>query len=180
MMQPMRILSFIAALFVAAASLAAEKPADTARFVTTQITVEGAVQNPLVLDVEALRQFPRQQIGDVPMICQSGADLGKLELVHGALLRDILEKAVVVAPEHNDVKKMVIIATASDGYRVVFSWQEVFNSPVGDGVVVFYEKGGKPLDDASGRIAMISTKDLRTGPRHVKWLSGIEVRKIVD
>jgi len=27
---------------------------------------------------------------------------------------------------------------------------------------------------------MISSRDLRAGPRHVKWLSGIEVHKIVD
>ena len=40
--------------------------------------------------------------------------------------------------------------------------------------------GGQPLADDEGRIAMVSTKDTRTGPRHVKWLQGIEVRKIVD
>ena len=37
-----------------------------------------------------------------------------------------------------------------------------------------------PLADDEGRIALISGKDIRTGPRHVKWLQSIEVRKIVD
>jgi len=73
-----------------------------------------------------------------------------------------------------------VIASATDGYKVVFSWSEIFNSPVGEGVIVFFEKDGKPLADDEGRIALISSRDLRTGPRHVKWLSGIEVRKIVD
>ena len=77
-------------------------------------------------------------------------------------------------------KKMAIIAGASDGYKVVFSWNEIFNSPIGDGVIVFFEKDGFPLADDEGRIALVSTKDLRTGPRHVKWLQSIEVRKIVD
>jgi hypothetical protein len=106
--------------------------------------------------------------------------MGKIESLSGVLLRDILEQAKVVAPGHNDVKKMIIVATASDDYKVVFSWTEVFNSPVGEGVIVFFERNGRPLADDEGHIAMISTKDLRTGPRHVKWLSGIEVRKIAD
>jgi hypothetical protein len=37
-----------------------------------------------------------------------------------------------------------------------------------------------PLGDQEGRIALISAKDTQTGPRHVNWLNGIEVRKIVD
>ena len=114
------------------------------------------------------------------MVCQSGANLGQLEHLKGVLLRDILEKAAVVSHSHNDVKKMAIIATASDGYKVIFSWTEVFNSPLGDGVIVFFEKDGKALGDDEGRIALVSTKDTRTGPRHVKWLQGIEVRKIVE
>jgi len=119
-------------------------------------------------------------MGNVPLICQSGANMGKLEHFKGVTLREILDKAVVVAPGHNDTKKMIIIAGASDGYKVVYSWTEVFNSPVGEGVMVFYEKDGQPLGDDEGRIAMVSTKDLRTGPRHVKWLQSIEVRQLSD
>lgn len=149
-------------------------------FVTEQIAVSGAVENKLKLSVEDLRQFPPQQVGELPLVCQSGADRGKLENFKGVLLRDILEKAKVVSRGHNDVKKIAIIASASDGYKVVFSWSEIFNSPVGEGVLVFFEKNGLPLSDEQGRIAMVSTKDIRTGPRHVKWLQGIEVKKIAD
>lgn len=149
-------------------------------FVTEQIAVSGAVENKLSLSVEDLRKFPPQQVGELPLVCQSGADRGKLENFKGVLLRDILEKAKVIARGHNDVKKIAIIASASDGYKVVFSWSEVFNSPIGEGVLVFFEKNGLPLGDEQGRIAMVSTKDIRTGPRHVKWLQGIEVKKIAD
>lgn len=168
------------ALGVGGQAYAGGKVADPARFVTTGFEVTGAVEHALKLGVAELRQFPPQKIGELPMICQSGARLGQLENLKGVLLRDILEKAVVVSRGHNDVKKTVIIASASDGYKVVFSWSEVFNSPVGEGVIVFFEKDGLPLADEEGRIAMISTKDIRSGPRHVKWLQGIEVRKIVE
>lgn len=167
-------------LFVAGFAWAAEPPAGPAHFVTTRFTVDGAVENRLDLGVEDLAQFPPQQIGELPLVCQSGANLGQLEQLKGVRLRDILEKAVVKAPKHNDVKKMVVVAAASDGYKVVFSWSELFNSPLGEGVIVFFEKDGRPLADDEGRIALVSGKDIRTGPRHVKWLQRIEVRKIVD
>lgn len=154
--------------------------ADTSRFVTESIAVTGAVEHQLKLGVDDLRKFPPTKGGDIAVVCQSGANRGNLENLKGVLLRDILEKAVVVSHSHNDVKKMAIIAIASDGYKVVFSWSEVFNSPIGEGVMVFFEKDGKALGDDEGRIAMVSSKDIRTGPRHVKWLQSIEVRKIAE
>lgn len=149
-------------------------------FVTEQITVTGKVEKPLTLDPAALSKFPPQQVGEVPLVCQTGADKGKLENFKGVRLTDILDQAKILAPGHNDVKKLAIIATASDGYKAVFSWNELFNSPIGEGVMVFFEKDGQPLADSEGRIAMVSSKDSRTGPRHVKWLQNIEVKRIAD
>ncbi|CAG0967589.1 hypothetical protein MTYP_01078 [Methylophilaceae bacterium] len=175
-----RMLFVVVALAFSGASFGDGKVADPARYVTQSITVSGAVEHALILSVDDLRQFPQHQVGEVSLVCQSGANVGKLENFKGVRLRDILERAVVKIAGHNDVKKMVIIASASDGYKVVFSWSEVFNSPIGESVMVFFEKDGLPLADDEGRIAMVSAKDIRTGPRHVKWLQDLEVRKIVE
>lgn len=165
---------------VAHTALARPPQGDTRALVTTQIDVRGAVRQPLTLTVAELRQFPPQQVGEVPLVCQTGAKVGQLEHLKGVRLRDVLTRADIIAPGHNDVKQMVVIATASDDYRVVFSWSELFNSPLGDGVLVLFEKDGAPLGDDEGRIALISTQDTRTGPRHVKWLRTLEVRRLVD
>jgi DMSO/TMAO reductase YedYZ molybdopterin-dependent catalytic subunit len=175
-----RISFIIAAIALAGSAFAANKVADPSEFVTENISISGNVEQKLTLRVDDLKKFPPQQVGKMPVICQSGANKGNIESLKGVLLRDILEKAKVISLDHNDVKKTIIIASASDGYKAVFSWSEIFNSPVGDGVIVFFERDGKPLGDDEGHIAMISTKDIRTGPRHVNWLKEIEVRKIVE
>lgn len=167
-------------LFAAPLLHAAEPVANPTVLVTERLQVGGAVEHPLDLGLAELRAFPAQKISEVPLICQSGANVGKLENFRGVRLRDVLEKEAIKAPAHNDVKKMVVIATASDGYAVVFSWSELFNTAVGDGVLVLFEKDGQPIPDDRGRIALVSTQDLRTGPRSVKWLKSLEVRKIVD
>ena len=180
MMKTLRALFVLTCMVLANTAYADKKVDDASKYVTTQLRISGAVEHPLQLSVDDLRKFPPQKINEIPMVCQSGANLGNKENLKGVLLKDILEKAAVVSKEHNDVKKMVLIATASDGYKVVFSWSEVFNSAIGDGVMVYFEKDGKALGDDEGRIAMVSSKDIRTGPRHVKWLQASEVRKIVD
>ena len=96
----------------------------------------------------------------------------------GVRLIDLLDKADLVAGEPNDLKKTVIVATASDDYKAVFSWNELYNTSIGAGVLVLYANDGKPLADDEGRLALISIHDLHTGPRHVRWLKDVQVRKI--
>ena len=147
------------------------------KFVTESVTVSGAVEHKLELNVDDLRKFTWHEL---PISSHMNGNAGRVETFKGVSLRTLLEAAVVVSRDHNDMKKMAVIAKASDGYAVVFSWNEIFNTAVGEGVLVVFEKDGKPLGEDEGNIAMISAKDVHTGARHVKWLQSIEVRKLVD
>ncbi len=147
---------------------------DFSRFVSDRVAVSGAVENRLDLGVDDLRRIapPRE----IAVALRSGEQVK----FTGVLLRDVLKKAVLASQSHFDPKKTVVVVTASDGYRVVFSLAEVLSSPIGDGVLVFFEKNGKPLEDSEGRLAMVSTADNHVGSRYLKWLRTIEVRRIVD
>jgi hypothetical protein len=46
--------------------------------------------------------------------------------------------------------------------------------------LIVYERDGAPLLDNEGPLALVSLKDTRPGPRHVKWLQSIEVRLVAD
>ncbi len=143
----------------------------------TSLTVSGGVERPSTWSVDDLKKRPAQQIGELRL---PGKDGGKPAVLRGVRLRDLLDEAKIVSRDHHTVKKLAIIATATDGYKVVFSWSELFNSPAGDSVLVLFERDGKPLGREEGPLALIAGKDLRTGPRHVKWLQAVEVRQIVD
>jgi hypothetical protein len=90
-------------------------------------------------------------------------------------LRDVIASAKPVEAKPRDLRKSYIVASASDGYEVVFSWAELFISPVGDNVYVVYERDGAPLSDDEGRIALVVLTDVRP-VRHVKWLSTLVLR----
>lgn len=146
---------------------------DFSDFVSERVVVSGAVKRPLDLDVNALRKLEQREI---PVALRGGGR----QMLKGVLLRDVLKQAELDVQSHHDGKKTIVVATASDGYRVVFSWLEVLASPMGDGVLLILEKDGQPLADSEGRIAMVSAGDNHFGSRYLKWLKTIEVRKIVD
>ena len=65
------------------------------------------------------------------------------------------------------------MATASGEYAVVFSWAELFVSPVGDSVLVVYERDGAPIPDDEGRIALIAVTDRSSStPREMASVLG--------
>ena len=143
-----------------------------------RVAVSGAVQQPLSLGADDLRRLPADQIVTLTLPArQAGAPPS---VVKGVRLRAVLEQAKLVIADHNTVKKLAIIASASDGYTVVFSWSELFNATLGDAVLVVFERDAQPLPAAEGPLALISAQDLRTGPRHVKWLRSVEVRQIAE
>ena len=151
--------------------------------VTTSLTVKGSVERELSLSVEDLKRLPVQRIDDLRSVRDAAGAATSSETTRhytGCLLRDVLERAKPLEKKRLDFRKSVVIATASDGYRAVFSWAELYLSPIGDGVLVVYERDGAPLGDNEGKIALVSLRDTRPGPRHVKWLQSIELRTLTD
>jgi DMSO/TMAO reductase YedYZ molybdopterin-dependent catalytic subunit len=147
--------------------LAALVYAQSPSAVTTALTVKGSVEREVTLSVDDLKRLPVQRIDDVRSMRDSAGTSSAESARHyvGCLLRDVLDRAKPVEKKRVNFRRSLVIATASDGYRAIFSWA--------------YERDGAPLDDSEGRIAL-ELKDARPGPRHVKWLQSIELRTLND
>ena len=142
-----------------------------------QLEVAGAVRQSLRLDAAALATFPAAETGQFTQM-RSGQGTETQSTVRGVKLSALVARAGLAAPGRNDWKNFVIVATATDGYRAVFSWPEITNTAVGDGVLVLFERDGKALDEREGRIALLSAADRQLGARHVRNLMRIEVRAL--
>ena len=161
------------------AALCAAATQAGAQGVTTELEIVGEVNTNLTLTVEGLRAIATHSARDLPASV-SGALAEPYREYSGVLLTELLDKVGLRSERKDDWRRLYVVATASDGYKAVFSWGELFNSRIGRGAMVVFERNGKPLDDSEGRIALLSTEDDRIGPRHVKWLKRIEVRRITD
>lgn len=94
------------------------------------------------------------------------------------LLRDLIVTAKPVEAGRFDLRQSIVVARATDGYVALFTWAELFNSPIGDGVLVATALDGSPIGEGEGRLALVSARDTKSGPRHVRWLQSVELRKI--
>jgi DMSO/TMAO reductase YedYZ molybdopterin-dependent catalytic subunit len=147
------------------------------------LTVKGSVERELVLSIGELKQFPVHAVDDVRVVRDPAAATANPEVARrysGCLIRDVLDRAKPVERNRFDLRRSVVIATARDGYRAVFSWAELYLSPIGEGVLIVYQRDGAALSEDEGPLALVSLKDTRPGPRHVKWLRSLEVRVLAD
>ncbi len=142
---------------------------------TQSLRIIGRVVRPLPIPYATLLAMDSVETGSLPMICGSGEPKGAIGTCRGVLLAELINQAEVVITEHNDTKKMYVVAASDDGYKTVFSWQEIFNSPNGEGILVLLEKDGRPLYQGGGEVDLISACDYLTGPRYVRQLKTIEI-----
>ena len=152
----------------------------TERQAVPTLAVRGNVASPLALTVADLGRFPVHRVDDTRVVRGEGSSGETVRQFAGCLLRDVLLAAKLTERDHFDLRKTIIVATASDGYKAVFSWAELFNTAIGDGVLVVYERDGAPLGKDEGPMALVSLKDTRPGPRHVKWLVAVEAVRVPD
>lgn len=145
--------------------------------ITPSVTVRvfGAVKSPRTLDVAALKTLTARNSGPMNVVCASGATVGKVNNFRGARLTDVLDSVGLNLDGHKDGRRMVVVARATDGYVVTFSWNELYNTKIGQDVLIAWEKDGKPLEPREGQLLLISGQDIKTGPRHVRNLSALEV-----
>jgi DMSO/TMAO reductase YedYZ molybdopterin-dependent catalytic subunit len=145
-----------------------------------ELRVTGDVKRPLTLDVAALREMPAAAQTSARLTREVSGQPQTAAVVKGVRLLALLEQAGLAERDRFDWRKTVVIASARDGYRVVFSWPELANTAAGSQVMVVYERDGAPLGAQEGPLTIESPGDVRSGPRHVKWLSGIEVKVLRD
>jgi len=147
--------------------------------VSEQVIIAGAVKTALTLKVDDLKAFPADQIVGVTVMRRVG-DKEIASTVRGVKLTAVLERAGLASADQNDWKHTLVLASATDGYRVVFSWPELFNTEIGSGALVVFERDGQALAEREGRIALVSARDLRTGPRSLKWLARLDVKVLKE
>lgn len=136
---------------------------------TLQVT--GSVASPLSLTARDLKAMPRTSV----TLKQDGRDVKYEGVLVGAILaragatlgRDMTGAAVA----------SYVVASASDGYRAVFSLAELDPEFTGSDIIVADTVDGKPLFDYQGPFRIVAPRDTR-GARGVRMLQKLEVVRL--
>ena len=159
-------------LLLSTASLAQDKVA-----VTETVVVKGAVEKEVTITVAQLAAMADKALPDVAITNHLGEPKSKSTGLRGVLVREVLNAVTIKAESPKILSEYYLVFVASDGYTVVYSWNELFNSPTGDNCFFITAKDGKKLAEMPDRILMLTPTDVRTGRRNIKSLSRIVVAR---
>ena len=142
---------------------------------THQFSISGKIKNPSVITMDSLDHYTISPVGDINVTDHTGAFKHKDEQLKGILLKDILSHTMPDAASPKLYSSFYYTCVGSDGYKVVYSWNELFNTEVGNHVYIIMEKNGVKADKLPESIQMTSMMDMKTGRRYLHNLDKIIV-----
>lgn len=143
---------------------------------TKQFTIKGLVAKESVITMDSLNNYPLKEIGDIKVTDHTGAFKHSDEKLKGILLKDVLNHSTwTISGGPHMFSNLYFTCVGSDGYAVVYSWNELFNTPVGDQVYIILEKNGVKADRLKESLQMASMSDYKTGRRYLHNLDRIVV-----
>jgi len=145
---------------------------------TENFSIEGKVKKTLTVSLADLSSYKSYSIDSIVITNHLGERRSTLKNVKGILLKDILSKVEIDAEVPKVLSEYYFVCIASDNYKAVFSWNEIFNSATGSSVYILTEHDGKPASALDNRIALVSPKDQMTGRRYVKGLQRIVIERV--
>ena len=156
------------ALFVLLLALVATSPAQESE---VMLKVEGDVQTALALTAGDLARMPRATL--------TREEDGQTVKYEGVLVRDILQKAGVPLGREMTGKPMAsyLLATARDGYQVVFALPEIDPAFMGAEVLAADRRNGVALYPTQRPIQLIAPQD-KMRARSVYSLTKLEVVRL--
>jgi hypothetical protein len=145
---------------------------------TGNFPIEGRVKKGMTVSLADLSSYKTHLIDSIVITNHLGERKSGMKKVKTVLLKDILDKVEINAENHKELSEYYLVCVASDNYKVVFSWNEIFNSETGKSVYIITGQDGEWAYRLDNRIALISAKDQMTGRRYVKGLQKILIERV--
>lgn|SRR5262249_23514190 len=136
---------------------------------SSTLKVTGEVRTPLSLSPDELRAMPRKRV-------EVKDEDGRAVAYEGVLIGEILKRAgaKMGSDMRGNAVATYVVASASDGYQVVFSLAEVDPVFTGSEVIVADTIDGKPLFAYQGPFRIVAPRDTRPA-RSIRMLERLEV-----
>lgn len=168
-MKRIAVLFFV---FISYGAVAQNNPIPTDHF-----SIEGKIKHPIAFSIDDLDTFRTKDLPDVVITNHLGEKKHTLTQLKGILLKDLLSKAELDAENPKVLSAYYYIFVATDNYKIVFSWNEIFNTETGNNIYIIMEEGGKKIKDINGRISIVTLTDFKTGRRHMSNIDKIIVER---
>jgi hypothetical protein len=144
---------------------------DATQAVSQSLTVAGDVTTPLSLTSEQLKTWPRMKV--------EVKEDGRTLVYEGVLVGEILKRtgAPLGSELRGNAVASYVVASASDGYQVVFSLAELDPGFTSNDIIVADMVDGTPLSATQGPLRIVAPKDSRAA-RSIRMLQRLDVVRL--
>ena len=166
-------LIFIPNLFILNIVLG-QKPIQTSE----HFSISGLVKKEITVNLDDIKKLPTKEISNFVITNHLGEVKKEYKKLKVVSLKTILEKAEIDVPSPKELSECYLVFTATDNYKNVYSWNEIFNSEIGNNLFLVTQHEDFTIENMPERLLVISTTDFKTGRRHLKGLTKIEIFRI--
>lgn len=139
-----------------------------------QFMITGKVKSEKTITLADLQKYPAVELQNINTSCSPKKE-EKVKTVKVVLLKQILDSVAFEYEKPRMLNYYYFLFVATDGYKVVFSFNEIYNTEIGNNLYIVTEMEGRKLQEMDNRILVLTTKDIKGGTRNMKWLSKIVV-----
>lgn len=147
---------------------------------TEKLHICGEVHQEHWFGMDDLDTFQTQAITDLEIKNNEGVVKNNAVGMRGILLIDLLQAVQYRYEKPRELNLFFFVLMASDGYQVVYSWNELYNSETGNHVFLITEKDGKKINQMDERLLILSASDTNAGRRYVKGVETILVSRFTS
>lgn len=127
------------------------------------------------LTFEQLTSFTVHSIDSLRIFNHAGKYRSTVKGIKGVQLKEVLSNTPLGDSSPKVLSEYYIVCIAADGYKVIFSWNELFNTSVGDSVLIVTDIKEVTDGEQENNLALLSAQDIATGRRYVKQLETIKI-----
>lgn len=152
--------------------LFAQKPI----LLTDSFKITGLVKEEKTIYLSDFKKYPAIELNDVNVSCSPKQE-NRVSGIRAILLKSVLDSVSFKYEKSRTLNQYYFLFVASDGYKMVFSFNEIYNTEIGKNLFLVTEMEGKTISEMDNRILIITTKDIKGGSRNMKCLEKIVVCK---
>ena len=140
--------------------------------------ISGRIKTPIAFDLTSFDAYEKVSLDSLVIYNHLMQRKSRIDHVKGVALKALLAKVEIDSPSPTLLSEYYLVCTASDGYRVVLSWNDVFNSKTANNFLILTSFDAIPAKAEKGNIALIAPGDEASGRRFVKGLSKITILRV--
>lgn len=141
---------------------------------TDVLLVTGKVKSEKSFSLSDIKKLKTISLGDVNTSC-SPKKKEEAKSVKVILLKELLDSVRFQYESPKMLNRYYFRFEGSDGYTVVYSFNEIFNTETGNHLFLVTEMNGQDVSQMENRILLLTTSDLKSGTRNIKGLARIVV-----